>query len=70
MNNINEHSIKFVKNLFEKISSEKLIQNSGTEIGNYKSALFEKHGIEFIEKYDLLIEKLAHEKVYTQKISN
>jgi len=64
MNNINEESQEYVKNLFSKINTEKLIPNSGTKVGNAKSTLLKNEGIEFIEKYDLLIDKLVHKKIY------
>jgi hypothetical protein len=64
MSIINKESKKYVENLFSKISIDKLIPNSGTEVGNYKSALLKKNGIDFIEKYDLLIDNLVHQKIY------
>lgn len=64
MTNINEHSINFVKNLFSKISTEKLIKNSGTDLGNIKSLIVRNKGLAFVKQHDLLIDAKINHKLY------
>lgn len=65
MNNINSDAVDYVKNLFAKINSDKLVKNSGTDLGNLKSDLFKTEGLAFIKKYDLAINKVVREKLYS-----
>lgn len=64
MNNINEDAKDYVKSLFAGRKSNKLVANSGTELGNFKSELLEKKGLAYIKRYDLIINKVIHEKLY------
>ena len=65
MHNINDDAKNYVKNLFAKINTDKLVSNSGTDLGNLKSNLLREEGLEFIKKYDLAINKVIREELYS-----
>jgi hypothetical protein len=64
MSIINKESKKYVENLFSSINGNRLIENSGTELGNIKSKLLKEKGNGFIQKYDLVINKVIRKELY------
>jgi len=65
MNNINDDAKDYVKNLFSKINSDRLVSNSGTDLGNFKSELLKSKGLDYFKRYDFIINKVVHEKLYS-----
>jgi len=43
-------------------------QVDSTDLGKIKTELIKTQGIEFIEKYDILLDEIIHEKLYKNKL--
>jgi len=65
MSNINDSAIDYVKSLFDKVDSNKIVANSGTDLGDIKSDLLERKGAAFIEENDLYIDRAIHKELYS-----
>ena len=62
---INSEARETVKQMFLNMDmSNKSSKDSGTELGNMKAELLRLKGIDFIKKYDLVINKVIHENFY------